>query len=79
MRQRLLRVGQRQQVVEVKAIDRAPGEVIGHEPGLEALEVPDPYYGAPEDFERVLDLAERGAAGLLDVIRATFVAYEADD
>jgi hypothetical protein len=26
----------------------------------------------------VLDLAERGAAGLLDVIRATFVAYETD-
>ena len=42
-------------------------------------DVPDPYYGAPEDFERVLDLAERGAAGLLDVIRAKFVAYEADD
>jgi protein-tyrosine phosphatase len=34
------------------------------------LEVPDPYNGKPEDFERVLDLAERGAAGLLDAVRA---------
>jgi protein-tyrosine phosphatase len=31
-------------------------------------EVPDPYYGAPEDFERVLDLCEAGARGLLDGI-----------
>ena len=28
-------------------------------------EVPDPYYGGPEDFERVLDLCEAGARGLL--------------
>jgi protein-tyrosine phosphatase len=62
-----------------------PGDYTGYlglfldfNPGLGVLEVPDPYYGAPEDFERVLDLAERGAAGLLDVIRATFVAYETD-
>ncbi len=27
--------------------------------------VPDPYYGGPEDFERVLDLVEDGVAGLL--------------
>ncbi|MDQ2963913.1 MAG: low molecular weight phosphotyrosine protein phosphatase [Pseudomonadota bacterium] len=38
-------------------------------PGLGALEVPDPYYGAAEDFERVLDLVERGAAALLDAVR----------
>ena len=47
-------------------------------PGLGVLEVPDPYDGVPEDFEHVLDLVEGGAAGLLDTIRATFVAYEAD-
>lgn len=29
-------------------------------------EVPDPYYGGPEGFERVLDLIEDAAAGLLD-------------
>lgn len=28
-------------------------------------EVPDPYYGGVEDFERVLDLCEAGASGLL--------------
>ena len=28
-------------------------------------EVPDPYYGGAEDFERVLDLCEAGARGLL--------------
>jgi protein-tyrosine phosphatase len=28
-------------------------------------EVPDPYYGGPDGFERVLDLVERAAEGLL--------------
>jgi protein-tyrosine phosphatase len=28
-------------------------------------EVPDPYYGGQEGFERVLDLCEAGARGLL--------------
>ena len=32
-------------------------------------EVPDPYYGAPSGFERVLDLVEDAAEGLLDDIR----------
>ena len=27
--------------------------------------VPDPYYGGPQDFERVLDLVEDGVDGLL--------------
>lgn len=27
--------------------------------------VPDPYYGGPQDFERVLDLVEDGVEGLL--------------
>jgi protein-tyrosine phosphatase len=31
--------------------------------------VPDPYYGAAEDFERVLDLVEEGSEALLDHIR----------
>lgn len=29
-------------------------------------EVPDPYYGGPEGFERVLDLIEHGSAGLIE-------------
>jgi len=32
-------------------------------------EVPDPYYGGPQGFERVLDLVEEGARGLLEDIR----------
>lgn len=33
--------------------------------------VPDPYYGGPADFERVIDLAERG-------VRALFVSIAAE-
>jgi protein-tyrosine phosphatase len=33
-------------------------------------EVPDPYYGGVEDFERVLDLCEAGARGLLRTLAA---------
>ncbi|HXU94551.1 MAG TPA: low molecular weight protein-tyrosine-phosphatase [Gallionella sp.] len=32
-------------------------------------EVPDPYYGGPEGFERVLDMVEDAAEGLLQHIR----------
>ncbi|MGF1472143.1 MAG: low molecular weight protein-tyrosine-phosphatase [Rubrobacteraceae bacterium] len=32
-------------------------------------EVPDPYYGGPDGFERALDLVEEAARGLLDEIR----------
>jgi protein-tyrosine phosphatase len=32
-------------------------------------DVPDPYYGGPQGFERVLDLVEEGARGLLEAIR----------
>jgi low molecular weight protein-tyrosine phosphatase len=40
--------------------------------GADELEVPDPYYGGLEDFERVLDLCELGARGLLaHLARAT--------
>ncbi|MBU6248522.1 MAG: low molecular weight phosphotyrosine protein phosphatase [Xanthomonadaceae bacterium] len=35
--------------------------------GIEDVrEVPDPYYGGPDDFRHVVALAERGADGLLD-------------
>ena len=33
-------------------------------------EVPDPYYGGPEAFEQVLDLAEHAARGLLSALVA---------
>ena len=34
--------------------------------GFEEEDVPDPYYGGPQDFERVLDMLEDAARGLLD-------------
>ncbi len=30
------------------------------------VDVPDPYYGGPEGFDRVLDLVEEGCVNLLD-------------
>ena len=38
-------------------------------PDIEVNEVPDPYYGGSTGFERVLDLIELAAAGLLADIR----------
>jgi len=36
---------------------------------LPGKEVPDPYYGGPEGFEQVLDMAEAASRGLLDHVR----------
>ncbi|MDT8383153.1 MAG: low molecular weight protein-tyrosine-phosphatase [Gammaproteobacteria bacterium] len=38
-------------------------------PNLEHEEVPDPYYGGPMGFERVLDMIEHAAEGLLQEIQ----------
>ena len=38
-------------------------------PELGETEVPDPYYGGDDGFERVLDMVEAGARGLLAEIR----------
>jgi protein-tyrosine phosphatase len=38
-------------------------------PQLGAEDVPDPYYGGADGFERVLDMIEAGAAGLLAHVR----------
>ena len=38
-------------------------------PQLNILDVPDPYYGSGDGFERVLDMIEAGSAGLLAHIR----------
>ena len=40
-------------------------------PDVGALDIPDPYGGEARDFERVLDLTERAAAGLLETVRQT--------
>ena len=36
----------------------------------DALDVPDPYYGGDDGFERVHDMVERACAGLLEHIRS---------
>lgn len=38
-------------------------------PDLGIQDVPDPYYGGGDGFERVLDMIEAGSAGLLSHIR----------
>lgn len=37
-------------------------------------EVPDPYYGAGDGFERVLDMVEDASTGLLDAIKKRIAA-----
>ena len=41
-------------------------------PDVAEQEVPDPYYGGPGGFERVLDLVETAAVGLLADIRQQY-------
>ena len=45
------------------------GLLLDFAPQAGSGEVPDPYYGQREDFERVLDLVEQGAEGLLAHLR----------
>jgi len=42
---------------------------LSYAPNLEHAEVPDPYYGGPMGFERVLDMIEEASAGLLQDIQ----------
>lgn len=52
-----------------------PGEeaklamLLDYSDGFRGRDVPDPYYGGKSGFERVLDLVEQGARGLLEHIR----------
>lgn len=39
-------------------------------PPLKGQDVPDPYYGGPEDYEHMLDLIEEGMTGLMDHLRS---------
>jgi len=42
---------------------------LSYAPELDVDEVPDPYYGGPAGFDRVLDMIEVAADGLLEEIR----------
>jgi protein-tyrosine phosphatase len=54
------------------AADRAKVRLLrSYDPAAgDALDVPDPYYGASAGFEHVLDLLEAACAGMLAEIRA---------
>jgi protein-tyrosine phosphatase len=43
-------------------------------PAIDEEDVPDPYYGGPVGFERVLDLAEEASKGLLDEVMSRLQA-----
>jgi protein-tyrosine phosphatase len=43
--------------------------LLEYAPEAGLLDVPDPYYGGPGGFQRVLDLVEQGGRGLLDEIK----------
>ncbi len=54
--------------LESRRIAGAPAQLalfMSFAPGSRYAEVPDPYYGGVEDFERVLDLCEAASRGLL--------------
>jgi protein-tyrosine phosphatase len=42
---------------------------LDYAPELGLEEIPDPYYGDPRDFERVLDIVERASQGLLAALQ----------
>jgi protein-tyrosine phosphatase len=50
-----------------------PQQPLGQGKGLRTREVPDPYYGGSDGFERVLDLIEDASRGLLGHIQATYL------
>ena len=45
------------------------GLLLDYARSTDVREVPDPYYGGAAGFERVLDLVEEAASGLLETIR----------
>jgi len=47
------------------------GLLLDFAPEIGLREIPDPYYGGPEGFDRVLDLVEPATNGLLAEVRLT--------
>ncbi|MCZ6858742.1 MAG: low molecular weight phosphotyrosine protein phosphatase [Alphaproteobacteria bacterium] len=45
---------------------------LDYAPHLGTRDVPDPYYGAGDGFEQVLDMVEAAASGLIDAIEREF-------
>lgn len=64
----------RSNLQQLEALDGGPGStrpvlLLDFVEDLQGKEVPDPYYGAVNGFDEVLDLVEAGCAGLLEEIR----------
>lgn len=55
------------------------GLFLGYAEGLALDEVPDPYYGGVEGFEKVLDLCEKAGLGLLESIAQAASGSKMDD
>lgn len=49
---------------------RKLGLFLDHAENFDEEEVPDPYYGGIDGFERVLDMVEDAARGLITAVRA---------
>jgi protein-tyrosine phosphatase len=45
------------------------GLFLDYAPRVGVKDVPDPYYGGPQQFDLVLDLLEAGSRGLLEALR----------
>ena len=54
-----------------RAVVPEPALFLEHVGFADLDEVPDPYYGSKRDFERVLDLARRGSALLIERLAAS--------
>ena len=50
------------------------GRLLDFAPDTDERDVPDPYYGGPDGFEKVLDLVETASRGLLARIEADLAA-----
>ncbi len=47
-----------------------PQMLMKYAPQTDTMEVPDPFRGPPEGYEKALDLIEAGCAGLLEHVKA---------
>jgi protein-tyrosine phosphatase len=71
----LILVMDRSNLRDVRALARGPGQEAkirlfrDFEPGADSEDVPDPYYGGPEGFARVVEIARAGAKGVVEQIR----------
>lgn len=58
-------------VKKIQAFSRGNADLalfLDYLPAYEGQDVPDPYYGGSEDFEKALDLIEQGSQSLLKIL-----------